>query len=466
MAYRLLFPGWMVLDRFVRRRDDESFPAGNPTTASLTNSRGDPFDVCLDLKKPPQPSALYLRWPNGPTDGEPVDAAGAHGGAVLLLMHYTIPVRGGLPFPMIDYFIYDPAGPSLRLLPSLGGTIPEVQARAEADGLHISKMIARRMESLDIGIVYRGPGDLAVAELQIAADGTGMAARPELRVFNPAVSDQWMLKTPRIVPVHPRNDLDMDRILCYWDTDAVVPFGTWLCWVDYTAGVILYDLFGGSSEILFLELPIKQSCINRDEVGRGWLEAYHALGATDGGNVLKFTSVSPDEPPPSDGIVKPVYHPFPNRFVVTTWSLRLAYGNNMAWKKESSITADELRDLDEFDRLPRELLMYPTFNPKNPDIVSFVLKKGDGTYDTGEIWLVTINVMKKTVKSSMIYIKNYDDCSPEEAELFGRKIRYFEPFLAAEFSKKISAYYQGVSSGHAAKRTFMESLMPFVHCAR
>ncbi|CAL5093314.1 unnamed protein product [Urochloa decumbens] len=301
-------------------------------------------------------------------------------------------------------------------------------------------MMARRMESLDIGIIYRGPGDFAVAELQIAADDTGTAARPEVRVFNPAVSDQWVLKMPRIVPVHPRSDLDMDRVLWYWDTDAVAPFGTWLCWVDYTAGVMLYDLFGESSEILFLELPIKQSCINRDEVGRGWLEAYHALGATDGGNVLKFTSVSSDDPPPSDGITIPVYHPFPNRFVVTTWSLRLAFGNNMAWKKESSVTADELRDLDKFDHLPRELLMYPTFNLNNPDIVSFVLKKGDGTYDVGEIWLVAINVMKKTIESRMLYIKNYDDCSPEEAELFERKIRYFEPFLAVEFSKKIRIY--------------------------
>ncbi|RCV19001.1 hypothetical protein SETIT_3G348800v2 [Setaria italica] len=293
MAYRRAFPGWMMLDRFVRRRDDESFPTGDPTAASLANSRGDPFDVCLSLKKPPQPSSLYLQWPNSPTEGEPLDAAAAHDGAVLLLMHYTVPVRGGLPFPMIDYFVYNPAGPSLRLLPSLGGTIAEVQARAEAEGFHISKEMARRMESLDTGIIHRAPGDFAVAELQITSDMGTSTARPELRVFNPSVSDQWVLKTPRIVPVHPRGELDMHHILWYWDTDAVVPFGTWLCWVDYTTGVMLYNLFdeNSESEILFLELPVKQSCINWDEVGRGWLEAYHALGATKGGDVLKFARV-------------------------------------------------------------------------------------------------------------------------------------------------------------------------------
>ncbi|OEL29476.1 hypothetical protein BAE44_0009506 [Dichanthelium oligosanthes] len=129
----------------------------------------------------------------------------------------------------------------------------------------------RRMESLDIGMIHRGPGDFAVAELQIAAD----AGTPVLRVFNPSVSDHWVLKTPRIVPVHPRDDLDMEHILWYWDTDAVVPSGTWMCWVDYTASVMLCNLFDDSSEILFLELPMKQPCINRDEVGRGWLEAYN-----------------------------------------------------------------------------------------------------------------------------------------------------------------------------------------------
>lgn len=63
-----------------------------------------------------------------------------------------------------------------------------------------------------------------------------------------------------------------------------------------------------------------------------------------------------------------------------------------------------------------------------------------GTYDVGEIWLVAVNVMKKTVKSSMLYIKDYDDCSPEEAELFERKIRYLERFLPVELSKNVNMF--------------------------
>ena len=64
--------------------------------------------------------------------------------------------------------------------------------------------------------------------------------------------------------MHPRDDLD---ILWYWDPDAVVPAaGTWLCWVDYTAGAMLCNVFDESFEILFLELPVKQPCIDRNWV--------------------------------------------------------------------------------------------------------------------------------------------------------------------------------------------------------
>ena len=69
-----------------------------------------------------------------------------------------------------------------------------------------------------------------------------------------------------------------------------------------------------------------------------------------------------------------------------------------------------------------------------------MLKKEDGTYDVGEFWLVAINMVKKIVKSSMLYIKDYDDSIPEEAELLKRKNQYFEPFLPVEISKNVILY--------------------------
>jgi hypothetical protein len=131
---------WAILDRFVRRRDDGSSHshAVSSTAARLTNSRGDPFEVCVELNAPPRPSNLVLRWPDGPTDGEPAEPIAAHGGAVLLLLQYAIPVLDGrFRFPMMDYFVYSVGGttPSaLRRLPPIGGTIEEVRARVQAEG--------------------------------------------------------------------------------------------------------------------------------------------------------------------------------------------------------------------------------------------------------------------------------------------------------------------------------------------
>ncbi|KAL6622736.1 hypothetical protein ACP70R_032615 [Stipagrostis hirtigluma subsp. patula] len=420
---------WMVLDRFVRRRDDGSFPADCPTAASLTNSRGDPFDVCLQISAPPQPSTLFLRWPAGPTEGEPLQPVGAHGGALLLLMHYSIPVRNGFAFPMIDYIVYEAKSrastkPSLRRLPPLGGTIDEVQARVNAEGIRTSKLLLRRMDSLDIGIIQLGLGVFAVAELHM--DTTGSKAQPELRVFT-SDSEQWVLKQPSIVPAHQRDDLDMDHILWYWECDAVVPFQNLLCWVDYSAGVMLSNVLSSDPEILFLELPARQHCLNHDQVGRECMEAYHMLGTTNAGTTLKFAFVLWH-----DGIGQERYEPHPYHFSITTWTLREKDG--MAWEQDNVVTADELWALDEFSHLPRELPLYPSFSADDPNAISFVLKREpreqeDGTYDVGQIWLVAIDMMKKTLKSSILYTNDKDD------ELSERKMRYLEPFLPVDFTR-------------------------------
>jgi hypothetical protein len=178
----------------------------------------------------------------------------AHGGAVLLLMQYAIPVLDGrFRFPMMDYFVYSVnTKPSLRLLPPIGGTIEEVQA----EGIRATKQILRRMEFLDMGMIVRSHRHFAVAELMV--DITDDVARPEVHVFNSCASNQWVLKKPREVSVIENNDLDMNQVLWYWETDCVVPWGTYLCWVDYSAGIMLHNVFDGDADILFLELPARK----------------------------------------------------------------------------------------------------------------------------------------------------------------------------------------------------------------
>ncbi|KAK8459335.1 hypothetical protein SEVIR_2G125602v4 [Setaria viridis] len=60
-------PNWVMLERFVFRRDDpKSFREDKRTFASGTNSAGTQFDVSFILAEPPTPSRLYLSWPEGP----------------------------------------------------------------------------------------------------------------------------------------------------------------------------------------------------------------------------------------------------------------------------------------------------------------------------------------------------------------------------------------------------------------
>jgi hypothetical protein len=57
-------PSWMMLERYVFRRDDpESFPGDEaaPFTASSCTSQGDPFRVAFLIAAPPAISRLYVQ---------------------------------------------------------------------------------------------------------------------------------------------------------------------------------------------------------------------------------------------------------------------------------------------------------------------------------------------------------------------------------------------------------------------
>jgi hypothetical protein len=260
-------------------------------------------------------------------------------------MQCAIPVCDGrLRFLMMDYFVYSVGGttpPALRRLPPIGGTIEEVQARVQAEGIRASKQTLRGMEFLDTGIIVRSREHLAVADLIVDVTD-GNVARPEVRVFNPrASSDQWVLRRPRVVPVHSNDDLDMNQVLWYWETDAVVPWGgTYLCWVDYSAGgIMLHDVFddGDDADTLFLELPARKHHLRREDgIGKGNMNAYHTLGTTDSGDTLKFAFVLRHD----DVLVKRTGRDeddVPADFSVLTWKLRTEGGTSMFWEEDNRI---------------------------------------------------------------------------------------------------------------------------------
>jgi hypothetical protein len=76
---------WMMLDRFVYRRDDDGFPDESRAPLRAT-SLGQVFHVAFLPAEPPAISRLYVRWPGGtmPEDGYGNDIAAAHRDLLLL----------------------------------------------------------------------------------------------------------------------------------------------------------------------------------------------------------------------------------------------------------------------------------------------------------------------------------------------------------------------------------------------
>jgi hypothetical protein len=296
------------------------------------------------------------------------------------------------------------------------------------------------MEFLDTGIIVRSREHFAVAELIVDVTDDNVA-RPEVRVFNPRASSdqQWVLKKPRVVPVHENHDLDMNQVLWYWETDAVVPWGsTYLCWVDYSAGIMLHDVLddGDDADILFLELPARKHHLSREDgIGKGNMNAYHTLGTTDNGDTLKFAFVLRH-----DLLVKHTGRDEDNvpDFSVLTWKLRTE-GTSMFWEEDNGIAGSyNLWTQDDFKLIPRGVLLYPVFSVDDPNVVGFMLKhepageqEEDGTtVAAAEVWIVSIDMIEKKLTSSFLYVKEKEEFSRDEAILFERKSDYIEPFLS------------------------------------
>lgn len=80
---------WMMLDRFVYRRDnDDGFPDEStaPLRANSSTSLDQAFDVAFLPAEPPAISRLYVRWPGRttPEDGNRTYIAAAHRDLLLL----------------------------------------------------------------------------------------------------------------------------------------------------------------------------------------------------------------------------------------------------------------------------------------------------------------------------------------------------------------------------------------------
>ncbi|KAK3136677.1 hypothetical protein QOZ80_5BG0440830 [Eleusine coracana subsp. coracana] len=182
-------------------------------------------------------------------------------------------------------------------------------------------------------------------------------------------------------------------------------------------------------------LILKQHRLNREDgIGKGNMTAYHTLGTTNNGKDLKFAFVL------SNRVVAPDRDS--SDFTVITWKLKIEE-TSMLWIHDTQITASDLWLQDDFAPIPRDLLLYPTFSVHDPNEVSFVLKHEpteleDGTYDASQIWIVSVDMLIKKLKSSALYVKEQEEFTPDEAELSERKSMHLEAFIPVEVPKHVN----------------------------
>ncbi|KAF8753119.1 hypothetical protein HU200_011774 [Digitaria exilis] len=462
----------VMLDQYVFRRDGgaKRFP-GNNTTAMAHTCIGVPFSVCVDLAPAPAISRFYLQWPGGPKPeaGRFCQIVAAHRG--LLLLRFTSLFKSKTSPQDLqcadDYFVYTPVvsfgKPSLAHLPAwLSEKDREFYLRRQRERKEENIWKSRRTSSLfaeedtpevrraealtrerheeqlalgvdvdqdiepssliaeNLGLVCSEDGDrFIVAELhrlyKTAMDQSGVYLA-ELSMFRSSddggPSSSWELKQ---LPV------DYHPGLHCFEPQAVVPFDSCLCWVNYRRGMILaHDVLEHKSpKLSYVALPrsfTRSHLLEYERMHRG-------VCATDGGRLLKLVDVVSNNQQCLYEI----------SFAIVTYTLTKTKDGCMEWARDAAtpMTDKELWGLKAPAPVPHEVPMLPLVSMDKPHIIHFLLSELTDNIDT--LTLVTVDMDDRTVLSVRPYIKGEQELCGEDADLARARSSFLEPFLPAEF---------------------------------
>ncbi|RLM65390.1 hypothetical protein C2845_PM16G19280 [Panicum miliaceum] len=255
------FPNWVILEPFVfRRGDDDSFPDESkaPVRAYGTTSWGTPFRIAFSFAEPPRVSRLYAQLPDFPDPKKqtPLAILATHRHLALLCVGTEL-----IKFVTVqDFFIYSAYNPSsLQRLPPCSEPYMDssgCQPRGhllpypkDHEGVGRCMLAVRSM-----GILCRGEGEqeFAVAELKLLASRNKVHADIWfLKSAAPGIGCKWSFM--RVPVLHSNNPKEQ---LCFWQTDTVIPIDRWLCWIDYSQGILFCDVFGEPKPtVSFLRFP-------------------------------------------------------------------------------------------------------------------------------------------------------------------------------------------------------------------
>ncbi|KAF8685817.1 hypothetical protein HU200_043724 [Digitaria exilis] len=456
------FSNWAILEPFVFRRDDySSFPDKTkaPIRASATTSLGVPFRIAFVFADPPLVSRLYAQLPGFPDPEKvmPLAILGTHRHLVLL----RVASQSSTGNTVQDFFVYTADDPSeLRLLPPCTEPYMEYTRRLyrrqprclRPRPLSTPREEKRRLlEVTSMGIISRGEGEqeeLAVVELKLYKRRRTEVYADICLFRSSSDSDhspggqivaggEW---DSMRVPIEIGSNPDDLRQLCLWETDAVVPVGSWLCWVDYYRGLLFCDVFQGPTPtVSFLRLPLDKFPSDPKHITPcSWL--YCSVNPIhDDGRALKFFNVDRND--------RVGYGPLRSggAFTVTCHTLQLGSDvavlnkstlDSLVWHKDTKLTSGDLWSANPPERLPRGILMAPLVDMDKPHVVHFLFS--DYSYALKKEWLVAIDMNSSKVVSSSKYINGREDVGTVDDDLTRERSICPVPFFSFDFPKYLN----------------------------
>ncbi|EMS55078.1 hypothetical protein TRIUR3_26163 [Triticum urartu] len=421
-------PIWMMLDRFVFRRDPaESSIEDRSYSFSASHIAGStPFTVAFRVLSPREPPRLYLKWPPllDPMNGSSCDLVAAHDNLLLISLTSspgTVNTYKSPVYPQ-EHFICrastSPSQPSLMLHKIPMCTEPLV-VRGNKDKVITTQ---RSFHPHTVGILCRGDEEFAVAQLSLSRPNLVAGMQADLCVLRSSVHNcdhKWEVEQQ--LPIQCKFSESSDLI--YWKTDTVIPFKTALYWVDFCSGGMLFcDVFQERPAISYLQLPI----CNRNpgyEV-RPFHDMHRSVCITKGGQELNFIDVVRE-----DG--KHVGPMSPDTgFTINRYALMTSSCGTLTWKK----FVVKSSELDSLETSPSQALTFPLVSMDNPNMVHFLLSKkmADGI---DNVSVVTVDMKAKEMVSSHPYIKGNEDLLGKDADMVRRKSHLLQPFISSRLPK-------------------------------
>lgn len=433
----------MLLERFVFRRDDKkSFPDDTkaPIRASGITSWNAPFRIAFCLAKPPLTSRLYAKLPRFPDPRKqtPLAILATHSNLLLLRVGIKTPARRLVQ----DLFIYNAYEPStLKALPPCREPYTDY-SRSSGDNLPrgrpLQKEEQRLLEVQSMGLLCQGGGgqEFAVAELLVFKSIHSKSYADICLLCSPTsaapvLGGNWNSFRVPILGIDDSND---PWHLCCWDTDTVIPFRRWLCWIDYHRGILFCDVFGEPiPTVSFLAFPLDEypSAHTHKEIKpSSWL--YHGVSVIFGGSMIKFVNVTRHDDI-GYGELKPG-----SGFTITCHTLELGYHtpipmfDNAVWNLDYKVTSAELWSANPPEHLPHTILMFPQIDIERPHVVHFIISEFQ--FVIKKMWLVSIDMNTKKVESFVPYISGKEGLETDDADLTRRRSAAPMPFLPCDFS--------------------------------